>query len=335
MNKNFFEKDLISFEPLWPLRGGHIQTLAGEYFPHAGFRSSSPQRCLLQLVDGDVISYHHYVGDSDFVVILGHGLTGHAEVAYFKRLIYLLNVKDKHSVVCFNHRNCGDGQGLAKQFYHSGRSEDFAQVIADVRRQHPLKKVIAVGFSMSGNVLLRLLGDHKNGGGPQFSYPDFAITFNAPINLERSSRLINQGFNKLYQAFFMKGLKKILQHHYDEGREDLNPRLSILSTTMYDFDDLYTGPYSGFKDAKDYYQQCSALFHLQNIECPTVMITAKDDPFVHYSDYLEALKNPNILLRVEKSGGHMGFIHRHRLPTGDHRWMEYSIRHFVQKLSQT
>lgn len=316
------------------LKSGHAQTLAGEFFPNKFRPLSGPQKTFLLLDDGDQLSLHKYSGQSDYVVVMGHGLTGSAEATYLQRLTYHLNEKAGHTVVCFNHRNCGDGLGLAKGMYHSGRSRDFAQVIHQVKRDFPNRKIIAVGFSMSGNALLRLMGDHDHGGGREFSYPDFAISVNAPVNLARSSRLIDEGFNKIYQANFMKGIKELLWKQYQKGLLDEHPRFSFLNISLYEFDDIFTGPRSGFSGAEEYYQKCSAQQFFRFIERPTVMITAQDDPFVHFKDYLLAAQNPLVHLRIEKTGGHMGYIHSKTLPTGDRRWMDFAICRYIENIVQ-
>lgn len=322
----------LRFQPSPFLREGHLQTMGGELLKKSRRPRQAPQRSLLTLDDGDQLSLITYIGSKGKVVLIGHGLTGSAEAPYLLRLSAILNEDYGYTVVCFNHRNCGDGFGKARNLYHSGRSRDIAQIIAHLRHRFPEQSVLAIGFSMSGNALLKLVGDHEAGGGREFSYPDFAIAVNAPINLARSSFLINKGLNKIYQAHFLTNLNQLIKKKHQLGLIGIKPKLFSWSESLYQFDDRVTAPLGGFGDAKEYYRRSSALEYLSAIQMPTVLLTAKDDPFVDYRDYLGADQNPFIRLHIENNGGHMGYINRKTLPTGDVRWMDYAVSFYAHQL---
>lgn len=319
--------ELISFQPTTWTKNGHIQTLLGEFSKIRG-STATAQRKILTLRDGDQISYNLYPGTSNTVVTLGHGLTGSNRSKYIKSIAYELNRRG-HTVVAFNHRNCGDGFGLARQTYHSGRSEDFGEMIRALKTGFPGKKQIAIGFSMSGNALLKLLGDPQHQNDPAMGWPDLAIAINAPINIQKTSSLLNRGFNRLYQMNFLKSLNRYSHRLYERGLLEKKYSFSNYSTTMADFDKTFTGPESGYGTAENYYRSCSALQFLTKIKTKTVLITSQDDPFVDSQDFKVAQANPNLNLLIQKHGGHLGYIAKSVLPHGTRRWMDYAILQII------
>lgn len=319
--------ELLDFQPSLWAKNGHIQTLLGEFSKI----SRAPLVCerkVLTLSDGDQISYNLYSGTSDSVITIGHGLTGSNRSKYIKSIAYELN-KRGHTVVAFNHRNCGDGFGLSKHTYHTGRSEDFGELIRFQKKSFPNKKQIAIGFSMSGNALLKLLGDPFHQSDPRVDFPDLAITINAPINIKKTSFLLNRGFNRLYQLNFMKSLNRYAQRLYERGLLEKKYSFSRYSTSMVEFDRTFTGPESGYGTAENYYQACSSMQFLKEIKIKTAIITAEDDPFVDSQDFKIARENPNLKLLIQKHGGHLGYISNEVLPHSSRRWMDYAILQII------
>lgn len=302
--------------PLWA-RGGHLQTilgyaLASPSLPLRGEKISIP------FADGDTLIGSYYEGKSEFLVLLFHGLTGSTDSTYMHRST-LIALEQGHSVLLVNHRGCGEGKGLAKKPYHSGRGEDISEIIAFARKRYPGKKQIAMGFSLSANALLILLagvrGEHK---------PDFAFAANGPIDLRTCSDYLKKGLNRLYDYRFVQDCKKDIYYKQEQGLLKTN---HVIPNSFYleDIDRIYTAPEGGFEDQNDYYAKCSAAPHLQKITTPTFLLTAKDDPFIVWQPYLNAKGNPHIQLHIEEYGGHLGYISKVKGLFGYERWLDHAV----------
>jgi uncharacterized protein len=313
-----FSMTPLKLEPCLPPRwagNGHLQTLLGHLLPSPKL-SLLGQRHEIILPDGDRLVGFFHEGDSKTVVYLFHGLSGTSDADYIHRTALVSRLLG-HSVFLVNHRGCGAGAGLAKKPYHSGRAEDLSAVIAYGKKLRPGDRHVAIGFSLSGNALLLLLsgrrGDIK---------PDAAISVNAPIHLEKAAYALKRGFNRIYDLRFVHKCRKEIAHRFEELPAKY--RVSPFST-LHDFDDIYTAPEGGFKNREDYYQSCSTKGLLSEIQIPTIMITAKDDPFVSFEDYVEAKKSKMVHLHIENVGGHMGYLSRQINPLGSHRWLDYAL----------
>ncbi len=321
--------DLIPFSPKTFAKNPHIQTLLGE-FTKVEVPIKPRHRKVLTLSDGDQIAYNVYAGTSDYVVTVGHGLTGSNRAQYIRSISSELNQRG-HTVVAYNHRNCGDGFGLSRRTYHSGRSEDLGELIYSLKKEFPDKKQIAIGYSMSGNALLKLLGDPRHKENSSIALPEFAIAINAPINIGKTSSLLNRGVNRIYQYNFIRALNIYAGRLHSRGLLEKKYQFSNWLTSMEKFDIDFTGPESGYGTAQNYYDSCSAMNYLQHINTKTVIITAEDDPFVDSKDYEQAQSNPQIQLLMQKHGGHMGYIAEKKLPHGSHRWLDYAILKIIEK----
>lgn len=249
-----------------------------------------------------------------------------------------------HSVVLMNHRNCGEGKGLARHPYHCGKSDDLGFVTAQIRRRFRGKKVLSVGFSMSANGLLLLMsrvvpshgifetGDFdENAERLHIDRPDAAITVNAPIHLERTAVSINRRLNRIYEMKFMTDLNLLIRELEKQGilepSKGLHPLMKITN-----FDDRFTAPKCGFQSARHYYETCSARHHVHKIDRPTVCLMARNDPFIDHRDYLETKFSPLVRLHIEHNGGHMGYLHKEKTPLGTNRWLDYGVVEIAKRL---
>lgn len=310
-----FNLNLIPFVPHRALAHRHAQTLLGHLLSSPALRGLG-MRHELVLADADRIVVRVLEGKSDAVIYLFHGLAGSADSGYMRRLANLAQERN-HSVVLVNHRGCGEGRGLALHPYHSGKAEDLSAVFEFGRNHFRHHRHLAVGFSLSGNALLLLLS-----GARGTTKPDFAISVNAPIHLDRASRLLGQGFNRVYTLRFIHDLKREIAAKPKGHRS--TPPISLHSSIR-DFDAIYTAPRSGFESREHYYASCSTVGLLDRIQTPTVLLTAKDDPFVQFDDYERAKLSPRVHLHAENHGGHMGYISDYPTPLGTRRWMDYAI----------
>ena len=308
--------------PPWA-RGGHLQTVLGHVLPSRapvpaweGFR--------LPLADGDALAVRLARGTSGVVVHLFHGLGGSADADYMRRSAALFASRG-HTVLAVNHRGAGEGQGLAARPYHMGCTADMAAALAHGRSLFPDRTHVAVGFSLSATVLLLLLGRDVRSG---LAAPDLAIAVNPPVDLERCSRRLLRGFNRAYDLRFVRRLRQHVEGLRESGRLDRPVELPPLAS-LREFDEWYTARAAGFQDRDDYYARCSCGPHLGGIRIPTVLLTARDDPFAPAGD-LDAARMPARLhLHVEATGGHMGYLGR---GVPGHRWLDYALAHYLGEL---
>ena len=319
---NLTRFDRTCHPPTWA-RGPHLQTILGNYLPSVGPEGVGEER-LVDLGDGDRLRGEVWAGTSDTVVLIFHGLGGSTEAPYVRRTLRWLQGAG-HTGWAFNHRGCGSGRGLAAQPYHSGRADDVGAVIGAARAAHPDHRILAIGYSLSGNALLLNLGE----GIGVFPKPDAAIAVNPPVDLRVCADLLGTGFNRLYDIRFIKRCLEAVRQREEDG---LIPKGSFKPRWWRDlqtFDDDFTAPAGGFQDRFDYYARCSAGPHLANITTPTVILQSADDPFVAAQGVIEAPKSDAVFLHLEATGGHMGYLDA-TIP--DRRWMDEAVSHYLEEL---
>ncbi|HEX4923169.1 MAG TPA: alpha/beta fold hydrolase [Bdellovibrionales bacterium] len=320
----------LQLEPCEPppwARSGHAQTVFGHFLPSPMLRDLG-ERVTLELPDGDRLVAYYRAGLSGKTVYLFHGLSGSTEADYIHRTAILARAHG-HSVYLANHRGCGPGAGFAKHPYHSGRAEDLSAVIAHGRTREPGNTHLAIGFSLSGNALLLLMSGGREAVTGPLVKPDAAISVNAPIDLADGAKALREGLNRIYDLRFVHECRKDLKRRRKlTGRSYQVPLLA----TLYDFDAIYTGPAGGFKSREDYYESCSTKNLLSQIDRPTLMLTAKDDPFVRYHNYAEARLSEHVHLHAEDHGGHMGYLSKRKTPLGSHRWLDYALNEAMLRM---
>jgi predicted alpha/beta-fold hydrolase len=319
--------------PFWA-RGAHRQTILAHLIPSATLPSKGEQ-IELHHEDGDRSVAYVARGNSNVVIYLFHGLTGSVDSSYMHRAAAVARAFD-HTVIMVNHRGCGEGVGMARNPYHSGRAEDLSTAIVRGRKNFTKARHIAIGFSLSANALLLLLG-----GARGTEKPDAAIAVNAPIDLEFCSRSLTRGLNRIYDSVFVGECKreiKVRPLTQDERRRYQVPR----SSTLYDFDRIYTAPAGGFASREQYYQDCSAGPWLGKIKTPTIILTSADDPFVGVDIYRNARPSPFVQLHIENTGGHMGYLSKRKNGAkvegpeskfGVTRWLDQALAKGIKALT--
>lgn len=312
--------------PVWA-NSGHGQTIAG-HFLKSPVLPTNGQKFKVDLPDGDRLFYYVREGLSDYVVAVFHGLSGDVSSDYMQRTA-LICQELGHTAVLVNHRGAGENVLDAKRPYHSGSTEDMSVVLRQLRAQFPSKKIIAVGYSLSGNILLSLLGGFRAD-----ERPDGAITVNAPLLLGKGSLLLQKGLNRLYDIRFVLRLRRLIEEKYRHGI--INERYNVPPwATLYMFDEIYTAPASGFRNRQDYYDQCSSIQYVHQIQTPTYVLTAADDPFIDVQDYLSASFSQTCQVHIEKRGGHMGYIAKNPISQWGHRWLDYYLYEALKALTHT
>jgi predicted alpha/beta-fold hydrolase len=321
--------ELPLFKPLPFLKSGMSQTVAAAYWPHP--KGPAPDRLhYLRLPDGDQLVLVENRPTTwklgDRVVVLVHGLTGNHESNYMTRLARKLTLRG-YLVLRVNLRGSGIGFGLARLPYHSGRSEDLRQVLYWAASHFPLSAVTQIGFSLGGNITLKLAGedgDHPSGG------LDSVIAVSPPTHLSKTAIHINASKNKVFDQFFVWKLRHLIwkQHRF---YPDLERPKFPLKMAMTDIDEYYTAPRSGFSGAQDYYQKSSSAPLIPSISVRGLILGAQDDPIVDVKSYDEITLPEKMDLILTPKGGHVGFMGKTEIK-GDYQWMDQLICRWLSHL---
>jgi predicted alpha/beta-fold hydrolase len=250
--------------------------------------------------------------------LLVHGLGGHSQSGYVRRVGSRL-FRHGVRVVRIDLRGTGAGSGLAEKFYHAGRSDDVRAALAEMHRWAPESPLWLIGFSLGGNLALKLGGEGRDAEVRGLAR---IVAVAPPIDIVRCSELMSHPRNRLYDRFFARRLVQLAQAR---AQQFPNPPLPEFpkALSLRNFDDLFTAPRCGFNDAMDYYRRASSVSLVPLIPVPTLIVSARDDPFVAVGP-LEELRCPShIRIEIQEHGGHLGFLGA----TGDGsaRWVEKRI----------
>jgi hypothetical protein len=236
-------------------------------------------------------------------MLLVHGVTGSYQSTYMQRMCRRLQRKG-YMVLRLNLRFCGPGRGLARKAAHAGLSEDTRFVLEWIKRQYPDSPVTQIGFSLGGNVTLKMAGE--DGSRPSGNL-DSVVAVSPPVDLEASSHLMAKPENWLIQKVFVNAMmndtKFMLKTFPDMERFDL-PK----EHTLRAFEELFATHRAGFNSAKDYYEKCSSIHYIPEIKLPTLILTAADDPVVDARKLAEIPHSDNLDILLTEHGGHVGFL---------------------------
>jgi len=315
------------FQPHPLLPTGHLQTLAGILLPQNVVKEEARQHRVL-LDDGDRIVLHDDCpaawSSGDRTALLIHGLAGSHASPYMQRIAGKLNQRGVRTFR-MDLRGCGAGEGLARLPYHSGRSEDAAAGLRKIAEVCPGSPTTLIGFSLGGNIILKLLGESASDLPPQL---DRAVAVCPPVDLLHCVQSLARGINRFYDRHFVRLLMAQI-----ETQRRLIPDAPALDARqrprgVFEFDDAFTAPVCGFGTAANYYRLCSSAQFIPVIRVPTLILAAADDPLVP-GEMFAALALPSaVTLHLARSGGHLGFIGR-RNGDPDRRWMDWRVVEFA------
>jgi len=287
------------FRPAWWLRQPHLQTL----WPSLSRRkvSLATEKERVELPDGDFIDLE-WSGSKDApIILILHGLEGSIESPYARGLMSQLNQRGLRA--CLMHfRGCSEEPNRLPIAYHSGKTDDPAMIVDHISRNERMP-VGAVGVSLGGNVLLKWLGEMS-----ELSPFKRAAVISVPFVLDDAALRLRQGVSRLYERYLIGSLQK--SFHEKFARIPCPIEIDVFSLkTFHQFDDKVTAALHGFRDVEDYYTQCSSRQFIPSIRTPTLILHARDDPFMFPETAPMAQELPDqVTLELTEHGGHVGFI---------------------------
>jgi uncharacterized protein len=297
-----------AFKPKFWAQNRHLQTMWSVLF-RRNISIPVPERRRLELNDGDFIDCDCFLKQNpQGTVLLLHGLEGSIESHYIRAMIARLTEQNKQ-VVLMHFRSCSEQQNRLAKSYHSGVSEDLHQVLSLLNQQKIVVDYL-VGYSLGGNVLLKWLGEQHHQQSKQQPIKA-AVAVSVPLLLNECATAIDQGFSKIYSKRLLKTLKQkaTFKSINFPSALGVNSKNIAAINSFWQFDHQVTAPLHGFKSAQDYYQRVSSRQFLKSIEIPTLIIHAKDDPFMNTQVIPEMTELSSMVeFELNQHGGHVGFV---------------------------
>ncbi len=295
------------FQSHWALAGGHRQTLAGAFFPGR----LPEERAVIRhipLPDGDTLAVHDdcplnwpHAGP---IVVMLHGLAGCHRSSYLVRMAAMLNERGVRTFR-LDLRGCGAGFGLALKPYNAGCSDDVLAVLRAVIEWCPNSPISLFGFSLGGNIILKLLGETPDRVPSELVR---AAAINPPIDLARCTYGLSRWPLRHYDAYFVRQLLQRLRELQKQRADFVPPSFARTPRRLVEFDDQFTAPRSGYRNADDYYQQCSSEQFIPAIRVPTLILTSRNDPLIPIASFERLAPPTNVRLHIAEGGGHLGYL---------------------------
>jgi predicted alpha/beta-fold hydrolase len=325
-SKEVIPSSFAAFVPARAIANAHLQTVVGTMVTGAStrdFLGTVLRR--VEVSDGDSVVLNDDRPEDwsrgSHVVLMLHGLSGCHGSGYMMRIARKLNERGVRTFR-MDHRGCGAADGLASYPYHAGRIDDLHRSVESIERLCPGSAISVVGFSLSGNLLLRYLGDHSFDHSRNLFR---AVAVCPPVDLKHCvSQLDKTRAGQRYDWYFTRRLIEQISNG-PQWRDDVPlATTKRLPRRLYDFDDMYTAPASGFDSADHYYQFASACQCIGAIRTPTTILAAADDPLVCVEPLRSASLPLAVTMCLTEYGGHLGFLGR-RNDDRDRRWMDWRV----------
>lgn len=314
-----------SYAPPILFKNGHLQTLVPYLFRRVTDLKYKRER--VETSDDDFIDIDYTPSqnsDDKSVVILSHGLEGSSQTPYMRGMAkYFTQIGC--DAVAWNMRSCSGEMNRLPIFYHSGLTQDLELAIEFALSKKDYKNIYLVGFSLGAGLTAMYLGQKGSSLNPKIKR---ATLFSTPCCLRSSGEELASPAHRIYSENLLSTMRKKV---FEKERLMGLPMLDLSDLhkvrTFRDFDDRVTAKLLGHKDALEYYEQNSCLPYLKDIEIPTLIINAKNDPFLGKKCYpiREAYKNDSLFLEMPDSGGHLGFFHLKKGPY----WSEQRAAKFL------
>jgi uncharacterized protein len=337
MTKDNILKELSAtpFVPHPALKNAHGQTIMGALIPRR-FRLvvENTETRFFDVAPGVRVLAHcswQQERASKPTLLIAHGMEGSSESRY------MMGTAEKaleagFSVIRLNHRNCGGTEHLTPTLYHAGLTDDIRQIITELIDKDKLGEIYLVGFSLGGNIALKLAGEY---GDAMPEAVRAVVAVSPSIDLASCADAIEMRSNIIYNWNFLLSLRSRLRRKAKLFPEDYDISHLRGVWSIRKFDDVYTAPHAGFLNVAHYYERASALPFISRITTPTLIIHAKDDPFIPFAPFEkpEVASNPNVTLLATEHGGHVGFVSARA--EGENRfWAEVMVVEFVSLMSR-
>lgn len=323
----------FALEPFRPVyTHPHIQTLLA----HAvrGYHDVDFRRERIETPDGDFIALDFadvaertwlQLGEETPIVLVLHGLEGSARRSYMCELYRQLARYGIRSAG-MNFRSCSGEQNRLPRMYHAGETADLAYILNLLQTRYPNAPLSIVGFSLGGNVLLKFLGEQ---GEAAMGRVKTAVAISPPFDMASSARVLDFGGGRFYRHYLMHRMKQKLVERRVLMMGSIDYERALGAKTFHEFDDACTALLNGFKNAYDYYQQTSCSRFLPNIQVPTLIIRAEDDPFFAADIPYETIAtNDNLYSGIVRHGGHVAFVEGARRSQFSY-WSERQAARFI------
>ncbi len=309
------------FNPPFFLKNAHVQTL-GSYCLSL-YKNPPSSTHFVTLPDGDQLALEVSIPKGNYtpkkVVLMMPGTAGSHLSRYLIRLAQRFL---KYSIVVarLNFRGVATAKGRAKKVSHGGSSEDILFAIQALKKLFPSLELSAIGFSLSGNTLLKLAGEKSLNKDVKR-----ILAICPPLELAKSSKLLDQKRNRIYQNSIVQTILRTILDPLSTF--EYKPKYDLKGIrTLREFDEAFTAPSWGFKNAEDYYTQCSSLDLLHKIHIETHLLFAEDDPLVDSKGILQKALPSNLNILCTSKGGHMGFLSS---SWRDPFWMDQQILYWL------
>lgn len=321
-----------NFKPAWWLRSPHLQTLWPKLFRATPKVTTHRER--LELPDGDFLDLNFTSNFSNSkhsgpIVLILHGLEGSIESSYAAGILKALD-QQNYRAVLMHFRNCSGEPNRLTRSYHSGETEDAKYVIQYLHDHFPDTPLSIIGYSLGGNVLLKLLGEQTKGNENTLAIHS-AIAVSVPFLLNKAADKLNKGFSKIYRRYLINSLiKSVIKKHSVLKNNTLDLTSIKKLKDFWQFDNEVTAKLHGFDDVHDYYGRSSSRQYLKHIKTPTLILHSQDDPFIS-ADAIPTEEELSDVVILESStyGGHVGFISGN-IPGRAHYWLEKRILEYLK-----
>jgi hypothetical protein len=321
------------FVPRRWLRGGHAQTIAGNFLKRTNGLPEAEERLFQIEPEVQILCHCHWQAERQkrLTLILVHGLEGSSNSQY------VIGTGSRAwargwNVVRMNIRGCGGTEHLSGTLYHSGLSQDLKKLVTGMIASDGLRRVALAGFSMGGNQVLRAVGQWGGKTPPELMA---AAAVSPACDLALSSDRIHAAVNMVYEWWFLASLRKSFRRKAELWPGRFDPALLVNVHSVRDFDEHITARYMGFAGAADYYDKASSSHVLERIAIPTLVIHSDDDPFVVMTAETRRKleENPKVTFLHTKHGGHCAFIgEASKDGSDDGRWAEQKIVEFLAQV---
>lgn len=308
-----------TYKPRFYFKNGFIATVYSGLVRKVSLKQ---ERERVTLSDGDFmdLDWSYSKEKSNKIILCFHGLEGHGQRPYVTGTAKLFN-NNGMDAICVNFRGCSGDDNLKYRSYHSGATEDLEEIIKHVLATNTYTEIYLYGVSLGANLILKYLGERNDV--PQ--EVKSAIAISVPVDLNGSCVELHKFKNWPFAKRFLKHLKRKLINKRNNYPQYLSEEKFNAIVSLRDFDNIYTSKAHGFRNAAEYYAQCSCRQFLPNIKVPTLIINALNDSFLSPECYpvKEAKLNPNLFLEMPQYGGHVGFINRKNIYYNERRALEF------------